>query len=85
MGGWVDKRNFGPISSKSWKHKGTWENRGTQSKRVAVLLAGLITTQFFLFGPSLVGRKILLPLDILTCRDSIFRRASAPHSAPQTT
>jgi hypothetical protein len=31
----------------------------------ALLVAGLCVGQFVLFGPSLVGRKILLPLDIL--------------------
>jgi hypothetical protein len=31
----------------------------------AVLLAGLVLTQVILYGPSLVGSKILLPLDIL--------------------
>jgi hypothetical protein len=31
----------------------------------ALLLAGLCVGQFMLFGPSLVGRRILLPLDIL--------------------
>jgi hypothetical protein len=33
--------------------------------RGAVLVAGLLATQFILFGPSLIGRKILLPLDVL--------------------
>ena len=34
--------------------------------RMAILLAGLFLGQVILFGPSLCGRKILLPLDILT-------------------
>jgi hypothetical protein len=33
--------------------------------RAALLLGGLIASQFILFGPSLIGRKILLPLDNL--------------------
>jgi hypothetical protein len=33
--------------------------------RLAVVLAGIVIGQFILYAPSLVGRKILLPLDIL--------------------
>jgi hypothetical protein len=33
--------------------------------RVAVVLAGIVAGQFLLYGPSLTGQKILLPLDIL--------------------
>ncbi len=33
--------------------------------RLAAVLAGIVIGQFILYGPSLVGRKILLPLDIL--------------------
>ncbi len=34
--------------------------------RWLLLLGGLLLTQAVLFGPSLIGRKILLPLDLLT-------------------
>ena len=37
--------------------------------RAAILLAGLIGPQVILFGPSLIGRKILLPLDVLGARN----------------
>src|SRR5437870_5991955 len=33
--------------------------------RGCIVLAGLIGAQVFLYGPSLVGSKILLPLDLL--------------------
>src|SRR6185295_14316211 len=33
--------------------------------RVLIVLIGIVIGQFILFGPSLVGKKILLPLDIL--------------------
>jgi hypothetical protein len=33
--------------------------------RIALLIAGLAFAQFILYGPSLAGRKILLPLDLL--------------------
>src|SRR5689334_10715517 len=33
--------------------------------RLTLVLAGIILGQFILYGPSLVGRKVLLPLDIL--------------------
>jgi hypothetical protein len=34
--------------------------------RLLILLAGLVAGQVILYGPSLIGRKVLLPLDILT-------------------
>src|ERR1700677_2428738 len=34
-------------------------------KKIAVVLAGILAGQFVLYGPSLVGSKILLPLDLL--------------------
>jgi len=34
-------------------------------RNLAVVLAGVVIGQFILYGPSLTGRKILLPLDIL--------------------
>ena len=39
--------------------------RGRASK-LMILLAGIVIGQAILYGPSLVGRKILLPLDLLT-------------------
>jgi hypothetical protein len=37
----------------------------SKTTRLAILLAGILTSQFILYGPSLVGTKILLPLDVL--------------------
>ena len=34
-------------------------------RKLLILLAGIIVGQVILYGPSLAGRKILLPLDIL--------------------
>src|SRR4051794_24519833 len=34
-------------------------------KRLALILFGIFLGQFVLYGPSLIGQKILLPLDIL--------------------
>ena len=39
---------------------------GQRVKRFLVLLAGVVLGQVVLYGPSLAGRKILLPLDLLT-------------------
>lgn len=33
--------------------------------RAAIVLSGIIAAQAFLYGPSLVGKRILLPLDVL--------------------
>jgi hypothetical protein len=38
---------------------------GRRFTRLAVVLAGIVLGQFLLYGPSLVGRKILLPLNYL--------------------
>src|SRR5262249_43556637 len=35
-------------------------------QRLLIVLAGVFIGQFILYGPSLVGQKVLLPLDILT-------------------
>ncbi len=37
----------------------------SRKTRLAILLGGIAVSQFVLYGPSLVGAKILLPLDIL--------------------
>ncbi|MGD0650341.1 MAG: hypothetical protein ABSA97_04250 [Verrucomicrobiia bacterium] len=42
--------------------------------KLAVILAGIVVGQFILYGPSLVGRKILLPLDILASRNVYLAR-----------
>ncbi len=44
--------------------------------RVMIVLAGIIAGQVLLYGPSLAGRKILLPLDILTL-PSIYSPSAA--------
>lgn len=38
---------------------------GRRFTRLAVVLAGIVLGQFLLYGPSLVGRKVLLPLNYL--------------------
>jgi len=38
---------------------------GWKFPRLAMVLAGIVLGQFFLYGPSLTGRKVLLPLDCL--------------------
>ena len=37
----------------------------SRNVRLAILLGGIVLSQGILYGPSLVGAKILLPLDIL--------------------
>ncbi|MFH1572958.1 MAG: YfhO family protein [Acidobacteriota bacterium] len=50
------------MSVTSW---GRWDRARGRCGRAAVLLAGLVLTQVVLYGPSLCGRKLLLPLDCL--------------------
>ncbi len=42
-----------------------WIGPQARLVRLLILLGGIFIGQFILYGPSLVGRKILLPLDIL--------------------
>src|SRR5437867_3199562 len=50
--------------------------------RISILLFGVLLPQVVLFGPALVGRTLLLPLDILQDRTSYLPRASATQPAP---
>jgi hypothetical protein len=43
-------------------------------QRILVVLAGIIVGQSILYGPSLIGRKVLLPLDILAQQDVYIPR-----------
>ena len=45
---------------------GAWRRLGRSAAWPALVVAGVIVTQVILIGPSLVGEKILLPLDYLT-------------------
>jgi len=42
---------------------------GRSLQRLAILLGGIILGQALLYGPSLIGKKILLPLDLLAMPD----------------
>jgi hypothetical protein len=41
----------------------------SRATRLAILLAGLLASQLMLYGPSLIGSKILLPIDLLAQSD----------------
>ena len=43
---------------------------GSKTGRVLIVLAGIILGQFVLYGPSLIGKTILLPLDVLAQPDT---------------
>src|SRR5436309_6592413 len=45
--------------------------------RATILLAGIILGQFVLYGPSLVGRKVLLPLEDLALPGFYLPRTSS--------
>lgn len=47
---------------------GPSQSPGRKFTRLAVVLAGIILGQFLLYGPSLVGQRILLPLNCLLNR-----------------
>jgi hypothetical protein len=42
-----------------------WERVGGSFGELVIVLAGIILGQFILYGPSLIGQKVLLPLDLL--------------------
>lgn len=46
-------------------NEGVWRRRGRSAAWIALVVAGIVVEQFILIGPSLLGRKVLLPLDYL--------------------
>jgi len=42
------------------------KNTGSKLLKLLVVGAGIVLGQAILYGPSLIGEKILLPLDLLT-------------------
>jgi hypothetical protein len=48
--------------------------------RLSVVVLGIVITQFILYGPSLMGRKLLLPLDMLS--DLSGSSGGSQHSVP---
>lgn len=56
---------------------------GKRLPRALVVLAGVVCTQVVLYGPSLVGSKILLPLDILQMRNAYLPMPSGEEFYPQ--
>jgi hypothetical protein len=47
-----------------------------------VVLAGIVAGQFFLYGPSLVGKKVLLPLDLLAVQNVYLPAAEVANITP---
>ena len=52
--------------------------------RIAILMLGIATGQAILYGPSLIGRRILLPIDLLAAQGWYLpqtpqTRAIVPH------
>jgi hypothetical protein len=61
----------------------------TRGSRLAILLAGIVTSQVILYGHSLIGTKILLPLDLLALPNVYLPMASetrgiVPHDVVQS-
>src|SRR5580658_3676920 len=48
----------------------------------AIVLAGIVAGQFVLYGPSLVGEKILLPLDLLSIENVYLPASEALNIIP---
>ncbi|MFZ1936952.1 MAG: hypothetical protein WCB27_22645 [Thermoguttaceae bacterium] len=46
-------------------NESAWRRRGRTAAWIALVVAGIVVEQFILIGPSLLGRKVLLPLDYL--------------------
>jgi hypothetical protein len=57
------------------------EALSTRWQRVALLLLGLVSSQILLYGPSLAGIKVLLPLDILA-EEGVYLPAAANNVRP---
>jgi len=44
--------------------------------KLLIVLAGIIACQCILYGPSLAGRKVLLPLDLLAVKKMYLPRTA---------
>jgi hypothetical protein len=47
---------------------------GVRSRRCLILIAGVVATHFALYAPSLIGQKVLLPLDCLAFQNCYLPR-----------
>lgn len=56
------------------------EKRRLKAGRLIIVLLGIMVGQFILYGPSLVGQKVLLPLDILASSNTYLPRIPAVQS-----
>src|SRR2546427_13009368 len=61
----MDQRQMDPQSSTGVQPVPLREPIRRRTTRLLIVLAGIVLGQMLLYGPSLAGRKILLPLDIL--------------------
>ncbi|MGD9647101.1 MAG: hypothetical protein AB7U73_15430 [Pirellulales bacterium] len=52
-------------------------------QRAAVLLTGVVVGQFILYGPSLLGYRVLLPLDLLQMENAYLPAGTAETFVPQ--
>ncbi|HEX4086243.1 MAG TPA: hypothetical protein VHY22_15105 [Chthoniobacteraceae bacterium] len=68
-------------SGPGWRGGQSWKAR---LARLLIVLAGVVVGQFVLYGPSIIGKKVLLPLDILA-PSSIYMPPSpaTSHIVPQ--
>jgi hypothetical protein len=60
--------------------RGPGEPRGSKLARLGILLSGIVLGQVILYGPSLAGWKILLPLDLLV-QPGVYAPANGPVAA----
>lgn len=58
-----------------------WAGPASRRARVVLLLAGILFGQCVLYGPSLIGRKILLPLELLALPGQYL--PDSPDSGPE--
>jgi hypothetical protein len=61
-------------------NQSAWRRRGRAAAWIALVVAGIVVEQFILIGPSLLGGKVLLPLDYLALPGVYL--PSPPHMAP---
>ena len=59
---------------------GAWRRAARSAAWIALVVAGIVLEQFILIGPSLIGQKILLPLDFLAMPGMYLPRL--PHTQP---
>src|SRR5512140_917882 len=67
------------LTEANLKQSATLAALRTRGSRFLIVVLGILIGQAILFGPSLIGRKVLLPLDVLADGTTYLPASEAKH------